>query len=60
MGTYFVPINLSKNFVPMKKESRKYKPLTETEIREYKPQAKPYKMGDGGGLYVMVYLCPFL
>lgn len=39
----------------MKSESRKYKPLTEAEIKEYKPKEKPYKMGDGGGLYIMVY-----
>ena len=39
----------------MKSEARKYKPLTDAEIREHKPQAKPYKTGDGGGLYIQVF-----
>jgi integrase len=29
-------------------------PLTETQLRKAKKQAKPYKKSDGGGLYVMV------
>ena len=29
-------------------------PLTDTAIRKAKPDAKPYKMGDGGGLFLLV------
>ena len=28
--------------------------LTEMEIRNAKPRIKPYKMGDGGGMYIKV------
>jgi len=28
--------------------------LTELEIKKAKPEAKPYKMGDGGGMYLQV------
>lgn len=30
-------------------------PLTDISIRAAKPEAKPYKLADGGGLYVMVH-----
>ena len=29
-------------------------PLTDTSIRKAKPAPKPYKKGDGGGLYIEV------
>ena len=29
-------------------------PLTDTEIRKARPQEKPYKLGDGAGLYLWV------
>jgi len=29
-------------------------PLTEIAIRKAKPDAKPYKMGDGGGLFLLI------
>ena len=29
-------------------------PLTDTEIKKSKPQVKPFKMSDGGGLYLWV------
>src|SRR5258708_4957904 len=29
-------------------------PLTDTRIRTAKPQAQPYKLSDGGGMYLLV------
>jgi hypothetical protein len=29
-------------------------PLTDTGIRNAKPTAKPYKLSDGGGMYLLV------
>ena len=29
-------------------------PLTDTAVRNFKPQANPYKISDGGGLYLLV------
>ena len=29
-------------------------PLTYVEIRNAKPKTKPYKLADGGGLYLLV------
>jgi len=29
-------------------------PLTDTAIRNIKPQEKPFKLSDGGGLYLFV------
>src|SRR5262245_3847320 len=29
-------------------------PLTDTRIRNAKPKPKPYKLSDGGGLYVLI------
>lgn len=28
--------------------------LTDTRVRNAKPQAKPYKLSDGGGMYLLV------
>lgn len=39
----------------MKESHRKYRPLTTVEINNFKPRDKVYKMGHGGGLYIMVY-----
>ena len=30
-------------------------PLTDTKIRAAKPREKPYKLFDGGGLYLIVH-----
>ncbi|UCM99454.1 integrase arm-type DNA-binding domain-containing protein [Sulfurimonas sp. SWIR-19] len=30
------------------------KPLTDTEIKKAKPKDKPYKLFDGGGLYLLI------
>ena len=29
-------------------------PLTDTQLRNVKPREKPFKLADGGGLYLMV------
>jgi len=29
-------------------------PLTDTQIRNAKPRERPYKLGDAGGLYLLV------
>lgn len=34
--------------------ARTVKPLTATQVEKAKPQSKPYKMFDGGGLFVLV------
>lgn len=39
----------------MKTNAKKFRPLTDTELRNFKPAEKSYKMGDGGGLYIEVY-----
>lgn len=39
----------------MKTNTKKFRPLTDTELRNFKPAEKSYKMGDGGGLYIEVY-----
>jgi len=31
--------------------------LTDTAVRKAKPKAKPYKMADGGGMYLLVQCC---
>ena len=30
-------------------------PLTNLEVRSAKPKTKPYKMGDGGGMFLLVH-----
>ena len=39
----------------MKTPARKGRPLTDVEIRGFSAKDKPYKMGDGEGLYIMIY-----
>ncbi len=38
----------------VRKAKPKGKPLTDTEVRKAKPENNPYKMGDGGGLFLLV------
>lgn len=40
--------------IPQNAPEAGYAPLTATEVKQAKPQEKPRKLSDGGGLYLLV------